>query len=60
MAHWIIDDYGFGGTFYKCSECGKLYWDVHEDVNGEDKCPNCNSSMDEDANVYMKNGRVEK
>ena len=60
MAHWIIDDHGFGGTFYTCSECGKLYWDIHDDGGGGEECPYCSSSMDTDANVYMKYGRVEK
>lgn len=60
MAHWIIDDHGFGGMFYICSECGASYCNIFEDVGCEDECPNCDSPMDEDANVYMKNGRVEK
>ena len=60
MAHWIIDDHGFGGMFYRCSECGAIYCDIFSDVGGEEECPNCSSPIDEDANVYMKNGRVEK
>lgn len=59
MAHWIIDDWGFGGSYYKCSECGEIFWDILDDVDSE-KCPSCGSPIDEDANVYMRNGKVEK
>ena len=29
MAHWIIDDHGFGGMFYRCSKCGNNYSNNH-------------------------------
>ena len=59
MAHWIIDDRGFGGTYYSCSECKTSYCDIFKDVCGENKCPNCGAPIDEEANIYMKNGKVE-
>jgi DNA-directed RNA polymerase subunit RPC12/RpoP len=60
MAHWIIDDHGFGGTYYTCSECGEIYWDILDHGCGGDTCIRCGSPMDEDETVYMKNGRVEE
>ena len=59
MAHWIIDDHGFGGSYYVCSNCNQGYWDILDDINHE-SCPNCNSPMDEDATVYMRDGKVEE
>lgn len=60
MAHWIIDDHGFGGSWYRCSKCGSSHWDILDDVCGEEFCPDCGATIDWDANVYMRNGRVEK
>lgn len=60
MAHWIIDDHGFGGMFYTCSKCGATYCDIFNDVGGEERCPDCNSLINDDENVYMRNGVVEK
>jgi hypothetical protein len=59
MAHWIIDDHGFGGTYYTCSECGEVFIDIFEDVCGEDKCPHCGSVINDEENEYYKNGRKE-
>ena len=60
MAHWIIDDHGFGGTYYTCSACGESYWDIFDTVIGEDCCPNCKTPINEEENIYMRNGKVEK
>jgi DNA-directed RNA polymerase subunit RPC12/RpoP len=60
MAHWIVDYHGFGGTYYRCSECGEVYWDILDHGCGGDTCLRCGSPMDEDETVYMKNGRVDK
>lgn len=46
MAHWIVNDQGFGGVFYKCSNCGE-----YEDKYKE-KCSNCGAEMDEES-VYL-------
>lgn len=46
MAHWIVDDQGFGGVSYKCSNCGEYEYRVKE------KCSNCGIEMDEE-NVYL-------
>lgn len=59
MAHWIIDDHGFGGTYYKCSHCGAFYWDILDNACGGETCPRCGSPIDEDSNVYMRDGKVE-
>jgi hypothetical protein len=59
MAHWIIDDHGFGGTFYRCSECGESQCDIFDKHCGGETCPGCGSPMNEDDAVYMKNGKRE-
>lgn len=53
MAHWIIEDKGFGGSWYRCSECGEGYWDVANYVAREDNCPHCNALIDTDENEYI-------
>ena len=58
MAHYIIDDWGFSGTYYRCSECGCVFWDILERIDHE-QCPNCGELIDEDASVYMVKGKVE-
>lgn len=60
MAHWIIDDHGFGGTYYRCSECGDVWNDIFEDMCGEEKCPSCGAKMNDEETVYMKNGKEER
>ena len=57
MAHWIIDDWGFGGSYYKCSHCGESWWDILDDINMEDYCPNCGEPINDDDNEYLTNGR---
>lgn len=54
MAHWIIDDHGFGGQYYRCSECGKGWCDIYSDVSMEENCPNCGVSINEDENEYIE------
>lgn len=53
MAHWIISDYGFGGSCYKCSRCGDSWNDIYEDVSMKDKCPTCGYPMNEE-NEYVE------
>lgn len=60
MAHWIIDDWGFAGTYYTCSACGKRYWDILDDISGISPCPCCKSPIDEDENVYMTKGKLDE
>lgn len=52
MAHWIIEDQGFVGTYYTCSECGEYFWDIFElpDIS---ECPKCHAKMDKD-NEYIE------
>ena len=54
MAHWIIDDHGFGGQFYKCSECGDSWCDIYNDHLSEDNCPSCGAPIDEDETEYIE------
>lgn len=53
MAYWIIHDHGFGGSYYRCSECGSGHWDILDDVSGDECCPDCGEPIDWDANVYI-------
>ena len=54
MAHWIIDYRGFGGTYYKCSECGENWCDIYSDVSIEENCPNCGALINEDEVEYIE------
>ena len=54
MAHWIIDDHGFGGQFYKCSDCWYIWCDIYNDHLSEDNCPSCGAPIDEDENEYIQ------
>ena len=57
--HWIIDDHGFGGTYYKCSECGAMHWDILDDVDTGSPCPYCDAPLQLGETVYMKDGVIE-
>ena len=59
MAHWIIDDWGFGGSYYRCSHCGESWWDIFYDVGMEDNCPNCGEPIDVAETEYLVKGRKE-
>lgn len=53
MAHWIINDKGLQGAFYKYSNCGEIYWDILDKINYK-QCPTCKVSIDEDKEEYYK------
>ena len=53
MAHWIIEDHGFGGTTYTCSRCRDSWNDIYRDVSAEDNCPTCGYPMN-DENEYVE------
>lgn len=43
--HWVIDDHGFAGKYYRCSKCGKGHWqDVHE--SHKNYCYHCFTNME--------------
>ena len=54
MAHWIIEDYGFGGQIYRCSNCRNAWNDLYYDDILKDNCPECGEPIDEDANEYVE------
>lgn len=54
MAHWIIEDYGFGGNYYRCSTCRCSWNDLYEDVSLLDACPNCGTPINEEENEYKR------
>ena len=53
MAHWIIEDKGFGGSWYECSECHASYCDLYDNAAGGERCPKCSADMDLDSNEYV-------
>lgn len=59
MAHWKIDDHGFGGMYYTCSDCGASFWDILDRFD-TDTCPKCGMPMDEDGVEYFRNGKPER
>jgi DNA-directed RNA polymerase subunit RPC12/RpoP len=52
MAHWIIEDYGFGGTSYRCSHCGNSWNNIYSDVSRLSTCPSCREPINRDENEY--------
>lgn len=54
MAHWIIDDRGFGGVWYKCSNCRESWNDIFDDVSMEETCPHCGEPIDDDETEYIE------
>lgn len=53
MAHYIVDDRGFGGVWYTCSNCGAIYWDILEDVDMH-RCRTCGEEIDLDKNEVLQ------
>ncbi len=49
MAYWIIEDHGFGGSTYRCSECRDSWNDIYRDVSRESYCPSCKAEMNEES-----------
>lgn len=54
MAHWIIEDHGFGGQYYKCSECRESWCDIFHNISMEENCPNCGAPINEDETEYVE------
>lgn len=53
-AHWIIEDHGFGGSYYRCSECGESWCDLFHNISMEERCPNCDALINDDEEEYTK------
>lgn len=54
MAHWIIEDHGFGGQTYICSNCRNAWNDLYHYDILKDNCPECGEDIDKDANEYIE------
>jgi hypothetical protein len=54
MAHWIIEDHGFGGAWYKCSDCRESWYDIFNDVSMEETCPMCGAVINEEEPEYIE------
>lgn len=57
MAHWIIDDRGFGGCWYECSNCGRSWNNIFENPGMWNECHGCGEKMDEDETQYIENNK---
>ena len=54
MAHWIVEDRGFAGCWYTCSECGEVHNDLYDiEMSSYDCCPDCGAAIDEE-NEYVE------
>lgn len=53
MTHWIIEDKGFGGVVYRCSNCGES-WNDYYCKFPKDFCAWCGELIDEDADEYIE------
>ena len=53
MAHWIIEDKGFGGVVYRCSNCRES-WDDYYCKFPKDFCAWCGEDINEDKNEYIE------
>lgn len=52
MAHWIIEDKGFGGVTYTCSHCREV-WNDYYSKFPKSFCAWCGEDIDEDENEYV-------
>ena len=59
MTHWIIEDKGFGGVVYKCSNCGKAWNDYYSKLP-KDFCVRCGENIDEEENEYIEESKKYK
>ena len=59
MAHWIIEDKGFGGVVYKCSNCGEV-WNDYYCKFPKDFCACCGEDIDDDAEEYIEENNNHK
>lgn len=60
MAHWIIEDKGFGGMYYRCSNCKESWCDIFDRGMSHWKtCPNCGEVLEEDAEEYIDVAKLE-
>lgn len=60
MAHWVIEDQGFGGCWYRCSDCGDSFNDIYHDVSSIGPCPSCGASINTDENEYIEETKRSK
>ena len=54
MAHWIIEDRGFGGQYYRCSRCNQSWNDLYYNISMDENCPNCRAPIDIDKTEYLE------
>ena len=60
MAHWIIEDYGFGGERYECSNCKEVWSGLFNDCGTWEICENCGEFINQDENEYVEIKHVNK
>jgi hypothetical protein len=59
MAYWIVEDHGFCGQYYRCSNCSNVWIDTYEDIP-EDTCPKCGVSINKDKTKYIDKPKKNK
>ena len=57
MAHWIVEDHGFCGKFYRCSNCRNVLIDTHEYIP-ENTCPKCGIHINKDKTKYIDKPKI--
>ena len=61
MAHWIIEDKGFGGQVYTCSYCRNSWNDLYHPTVGQwDICPWCHEKIDDEVDVAKLENALKK
>ena len=54
MAHWIIEDKGFGGQDYTCSNCKECWNDLFHNPYTWNVCENCRECIEEGKEEYIE------
>ena len=60
MAHWIIDDKGFGGRIHTCSNCREVWNDLFHPIGTWEKCPSCHKEIDRYKDEYVEKKPIDK
>ncbi len=59
MAYWIVEDHGFCGLYYRCSNCRNVWIDTYEDIP-KGTCPRCGCIINEDKTKYIDKPKKHK
>lgn len=59
MAYWIVEDHGFCGQHYRCSNCRNVWIDTYEDIP-ENACPKCGRPINQNKTKYIDKPKKHK